>query len=105
VRLNEARCACVVSIYRPWSSAFVADESNAFALEPGGRRIVMTGGGTLAGGAYLIDVDPATGNLQQARDLPATASGIPGIRFDSDEWPHGKTGPAFAHGAVFSRVK
>jgi hypothetical protein len=75
------------------------------ALEPGGKRIVMTGGGTLAGGAYLIDMDPETGKLRLAGDLPANESGIPGIRFDRDEWPHGKTGPAFAHGAVFSPVK
>ncbi|HSM05078.1 MAG TPA: hypothetical protein VK858_10640 [Longimicrobiales bacterium] len=71
------------------------------ALEPGGRRMVMTGGGTLAGGAYLIDVDPETGTLHLADDLPATGSGIPGVRFDRDRWPHGDTGPAFAHGAVF----
>ena len=75
------------------------------ALEPGGKRIVMTGGGTLAGGVYLIDMDPETGKLQLARDLPATGSGIPGIRYDRSEWPHGKTGPAFAHGAVFGSVK
>lgn len=75
------------------------------ALEPGGRRIVMTGGGTLAGGVYLIDMDPETGKLRLAGDLPATGSGIAGIRFDRDEWPHGKTGPAFAHGAVFGPVK
>lgn len=75
------------------------------ALEPGGRRIVMTGGGTLAGGVYLIDMDPETGKLQLARDLPATGSGIPGVRYDRDEWPHGKTGRAFAHGAVFGPVK
>jgi hypothetical protein len=75
------------------------------ALEPGGKRIVMTGGGTLAGGVYLIDMDPETGKLQLAADLPATGSGIPGIRCDREEWPHGKTGPAFAHGAVFSSVK
>ena len=75
------------------------------ALEPGGKRIVMTGGGTLAGGVYLIDMDPGTGKLRLAGDLQATGSGIPGIRFDRDEWPHGKTGPAFAHGAVFGRVK
>jgi hypothetical protein len=74
-------------------------------LEPGGRRIAMTGGGTLAGGVYLIDMDPETGKLELADDLPATGSGIPGIRFDRDEWPHGKTGPAFAHGAVFRPVK
>jgi len=72
------------------------------ALEPGGRRMVMTGGGTLAGGVYLIDVDPETGKLRLADDLPATGSGIPGVRFDRDEWPHGRSGPAFAHGAVFS---
>lgn len=75
------------------------------ALEPGGKRIVMTGGGTLAGGVYLIDMDPGTGKLRLAGDLRAIGSGIPGIRFDRDEWPHGKTGPAFAHGAVFSPVK
>jgi len=75
------------------------------ALEFGGRRIVMTGGGTLAGGVYLIDMDPETGKLRLAGDLPATGSGIPGIRFDRAEWPHGKTGPAFAHGAVFGPVK
>ena len=74
------------------------------ALEPGGRRMVMTGGGTLAGGVYLIDVDPETGKLRLADDLPATGSGIPGIRFDRDQWPHGRTGPAFAHGAVFRPV-
>jgi hypothetical protein len=75
------------------------------ALEPGGKRLVMTGGGTLAGGVYLIDMDPETGTLRLARDLPATGSGIPGIRYDRDEWPHGKTGPAFAHGAVFGPMK
>ena len=75
------------------------------ALEPSGRRMVMTGGGTLAGGVYLIDVDPETGKLRLADDLPATGSGIPGIQFDRDEWPHGRTGPAFAHGAVFSPVE
>ncbi len=75
------------------------------SLEPGGRRIVMTGGGTLAGGVYLVDMDPETGKLRLARDLPATGSGIPGVRYDRDEWPHGTTGPAFAHGAVFGSVK
>ena len=75
------------------------------ALEPGGRRMVMTGGGTLAGGVFLIDMDPETGKLLLAGGLPATGFAIPGIRFDRDVWPHGKTGPAFAHGAVFSPVK
>jgi len=75
------------------------------ALEPGGRRIVMTGGGTLAGGVFLVDMDPETGKLQLASGLPATGAGMPGIRFDREDWPHGRTGPAFAHGAVFSLAK
>jgi hypothetical protein len=74
------------------------------ALEPGGHRIVMTGGGTLAGGVYLIDMDPETGKLQLPGGSPTVGSAIAGIRFDREEWPHGKTGPAFAHGAVFSPV-
>lgn len=53
----------------------------------------------------LVDMDPETGKLQLAGGLPATGSGIPGIRFDRDDWLHGRTGPAFAHGAVFSTVQ
>ena len=48
---------------------------------------MMTGGGTLAGGVYLIDMDPETGKLQFGSLLPAAGSGLPGIRFDCDEWP------------------
>ena len=48
------------------------------ALEPGGKRIVMTGGGTLAGGVYLIDMDPETGKLQLARDLQPLDPEFPG---------------------------
>lgn len=65
----------------------------------------MTGGGTLAGGVCLIDMDPGTGKLQLARDLPATGAGIPGIRYARHDWPHAATGPAFAHGAVFGPAK
>jgi hypothetical protein len=102
----------VLDVSRPEKPAIVDElgfgidaRPHWLALEPGGRRIVMTGGGTLAGGVYLLDMDPETGKLQLAGGLPATGSGIPGIRFDRDEWPHGKTGPAFAHGAVFGPVK
>jgi hypothetical protein len=65
----------------------------------------MTGGGTLAGGVYLIDMNPETGKLTLAGDLSPGGSRIPGIRFDRDEWPHGRTGPAFAHGAVFRPMR
>jgi hypothetical protein len=101
----------VLDVFRPEAPVIVDGlafgiyaRPHGLALEPGGKRIVMTGGGTLVGGVYLIDMDPATGRLQPARVLPSTASGFPAIRFDRDEGPHGGTGPAFAHGAVFSRV-
>ncbi len=102
----------VLDVSRPEKPAIVDElgfgidaRPHWLGLETGGRRIVMTGGGTLAGGVYLIDMDPETGKLHLAGDLPATGSRISGIRFDRDEWPHGKTGPAFAHGAVFGRLK
>lgn len=46
----------------------------------------------LAGGVYKNQIDPETGKLRHAGDLPATGSGVPGIRFDREQWPHGKTG-------------
>jgi len=99
----------VMDVSRPYDPVIVDELSfgidarpHWLALEPGGKRMVMTGGGTLAGGVFLIDVDPDTGNLRIANDLPATGSRIPGLRFDRDKWPHGKTGAAYAHGAVFS---
>jgi hypothetical protein len=102
----------VLDVSRPEKPAIVDElafgidaRPHWLALEPGGKRIVMTGGGTLAGGVYLIDMDPETGKIRHATDLPATKSGIPGVRFDREEWPHGKSGSAFAHGAVFRPLK
>ena len=40
-----------------------------------------------------------------AKQLEHTTAILTLVRFDRDEWPHGKTGAAFAHGAVFSPVK
>ena len=73
------------------------------SLEPGGNRIVMTGGGTLRGGVVLLRIDPATGTLSLVESF--RSAGHPfGLSFDRDEWPHGKTGPAYGHGAVFRKM-
>ena len=73
------------------------------SLEPGGNRIVMTGGGTLRGGVVLLEINPASGKLSLVESF--RSAGHPfGLSFDSDEWPHGKTGPAYAHGSVFRRM-
>jgi len=73
------------------------------SLEPDGNRIVMTGGGSLRGGVTLLRMDPESGKLSlverfRSRDHPF------GLSFDRDEWPHGGTGPAYAHGAVFRKM-
>lgn len=70
------------------------------SLEPDGNRIVMTGGGTLRGGVVLLEIDPASGKLSLIESFRSADHPF-GLSFDREEWPHGKTGPAYGHGAVF----
>lgn len=72
------------------------------AMEPGGTRLVLTGGGTLEGGVFLLQFDPERGTLGLIEGFRSPESDRPGIRFDRTDWPHGATGAAFAHGAVFA---
>ena len=73
------------------------------ALEPSGRRLVITGYRDLAPWVLLADLDPATGGLQIDTTFKASGSGQTGVYFGRDQWPHGATGPAVPHGAVFAR--
>jgi len=73
------------------------------SLEPNGNRIVMTGGGSLGGGVVLLEIDTVSGKLSLVESF--RSQGHPfGLSFDRDEWPHGNTGPAYAHGAVFRKM-
>lgn len=76
------------------------DEPHWISLEPGGDRIVVTGVGSLRGRVLLVRLDPGTGRL-----TPIEGFGEPGaeVSFLREEWPHGATGAATPHGAVFSR--
>lgn len=70
---------------------------------PDGRRIVMNSGEYGEHRVYLLDFDPKTGALdldQMFRDPGADRAGV---SMDGKSWPHGFTGDAFPHGAVFSR--
>ena len=72
------------------------------SLEPGGNRIVLTGAGeALWGMVVLLEIDPATGTLDVVDGFGA--KGDLGVSMRRDSWPHGDTGPAIPHGAVFSR--
>jgi hypothetical protein len=73
------------------------------ALEPAGKRLVITGYRDLAPWVLLADFDPATGSLRVDSTFRASGSERPGVHFGRDEWPHGATGPAVPHGAVFAR--
>ena len=80
------------------------DRPHWIALDPSGTRVVISGGGgTLARRVLIAMLDPETGALmldERFRDAGASA---PGVTFERADWPHGGTGPAIPHGAVFSR--
>ena len=81
--------------------AGASSQPHWISLEPGGNRIVMTGYGELAGLVVLLEIDPDTGSLARIDDFGGP--GAPGVSMNRETWPHGTTGPAVPHGAVFSR--
>jgi hypothetical protein len=79
-----------------------AAEPHWISLEPGGNRIVLTGYKDLAGYVMMLHIDSATGRLSVIEGFGE--SGVfPGVDMNRAEWPHGTTGPAVPHGAVFAR--
>jgi len=48
-------------------------------------------------------MNAATGALAVDSTFRDRGAKQPGVRFDRATWPHGATGPAKAHGSVFSR--
>jgi hypothetical protein len=73
------------------------------ALEPDGDRLVITGYESLETRVLLARVDRRTGALQLDKTFTTPGSTRPGVDFGRIVWPHGATGPAIPHGAVFSR--
>jgi hypothetical protein len=66
------------------------------------ERLVVTSGKNVNDRLYLIKFDPARGVLtldENFRDL----DGKVGFSFADKRWPHGWSGSALPHGAVFSR--
>lgn len=73
------------------------------ALEPSGRRLVITGYRELAPWVLLADLDRETGALRLDTTFKAPGAVQPGVYLGREEWPHGRSGPAVPHGAVFAR--
>ncbi len=79
--------------YRPhWISA-----------DPGLPRIVVTGRGAMLHRVLIVQVDTTTGGMVLDPAFRDPGSDRPGVRFDRDRWPHGTTGAAVPHAALFSR--
>jgi hypothetical protein len=74
------------------------------ALDPSGTRIVVTADYPTYW-VLLINVDPVTGHLSVDERFRDAGAERPGVRFDREEWPHGATGSAMPHGAVFSATR
>ncbi|HYE28710.1 MAG TPA: hypothetical protein VEA61_10810 [Allosphingosinicella sp.] len=76
------------------------------ALAPDGRRIVISGGKeALRSRVLLAKIDPATGKLSLDSAFRPAGAARPGVTFDQASWPHGASGTAIPHGAVFSRPR
>ncbi len=79
------------------------DYPHWLSVEPSGRRLVLTGFEELQNRVMLIDISDKGELTIDSRFTSADSGGRPGIVFKSDKWPHGGTGLAVPHGAVFSR--
>jgi hypothetical protein len=71
------------------------------AAEPGGDRIVVTGYQGMADRIVMLRFNASEQNLSVDESFGAANEGPPGFSTDREFWPHGRTGPATAHGVVF----
>jgi hypothetical protein len=74
------------------------------SLAPDGERIVISGGQEeLKTRVLLARIDRSTGKLTLDESFRDKGGAEAGVSFDRTSWPHGDTGRAIPHGAVFSR--
>lgn len=74
------------------------------AIDPTGRRIVLNSGGYSQGNRlFVLNFDPANGRLTVDERFRDPASSRDGVDLSEKTWPHGFSGKALPHGAVFSR--
>jgi hypothetical protein len=71
------------------------------ALDPIGNRVVITG--SEQKWLLLASLDPVTGRLTLDDRFREENAKEPGFNFDRQQWPHGATGAARPHGAVFGQ--
>ena len=73
------------------------------ALETNGDRLVITGYDKIESRVLLARLDRTTGALRLDTTFRTRDAELPGVDFGREQWPHGPTGAAIPHGAVFNR--
>ena len=71
------------------------------SAEPGGNRIVLTGYDALSDRIVMLKWDARVEHLSVVGDFGEPDDTLPGFMTNRSIWPHGKTGEATAHGAMF----
>jgi len=69
------------------------------AADRSGDRLVITG--DEGSWVLLARFNASTGALSVDKTFREPGVGGPGLTFDREQWPHGKTGRAIVHGALF----
>lgn len=69
------------------------------AADRASDRVVITG--HEMSWVLIAELDPDTGELTIDNDFREEDAANPGIDFNRTTWPHGETGPAVVHGALF----
>lgn len=71
------------------------------AADPATGRLVVTDRGDGERRLFLLSFDEETGQLTLVEGFRGPDGDGPGVDFGRPNWPHGPSGPARAHGAVF----
>ena len=79
------------------------EQPHWISLAPDGERIVVSGGKeALETRVLMVRIDRRTGKLKLDERFRDKGAAEVGVSFDRKSWPHGDTGRALPHGAVFS---
>jgi hypothetical protein len=79
------------------------DVPHWIGIEPNHQRVVITGYQAMKTRVLIARFDATNGKLALDERFRAAGSAEPGFRMAGITWPHGGSGPAVPHGAVFSR--
>jgi hypothetical protein len=72
------------------------------AADRNSDRVVITGNNL--SWVLIANIDMRSGKLTPDENFKMKGAEFPGLNFDRAEWPHGATGKAFVHGALFGPV-